>query len=464
MQAAHDKGITHLDVKPLNILLQNLPNGNLHPLLVDFGISGRLDTDASAEWTGAPRGTPPYMAPEQMHHRPVPASDQYALATVVYEMLTGEVFSVKRITAGNQCFDKVPVFIRPVLKRALTDKPEDRYPSVTSFVAALHATGTRRKFMVAGALSLLGQPYVLWQNRDRREILASARSAGPNAVQLMLSSPQPGYLYLLAEKPGGGYRLLFPPPEGEFKTARVEANQHVIVPSQAGTIHIANIQKDAAIWVVWSHDEIANPQADILAAAKIKPGGSIDGEAARAITGLLQKSSAGQVGMKGSRLATDGPLLVKRLGLRDSQLTASASNEISEVFSDDFAVLADARGNSAAGRPWSDDLYYLGVTLWRDRAVQVSDPPHTRAIVFVPNKNVQQEVTPQRISMDTPLSPGDSVQVAVESNAQRLSLYHRSRGSPRRPANPSAADFPQCRYSRRQQLRPTRQSDLDPRQ
>ncbi len=89
LQAAHDEGIVHRDIKPANILLSRG-----EPLVADFGIAlavGAAGGNRLTE-TGLSIGTPFYMSPEQATGDQVvgPASDTYALACVLYEMLVGE--------------------------------------------------------------------------------------------------------------------------------------------------------------------------------------------------------------------------------------------------------------------------------------------------------------------------------------------------------------------------------------
>src|SRR5205807_5829335 len=88
LQHAHDNGLIHQDVKPQNFLIRSNRNERLPDLLLaDFGIA-KLTAGTSGA-SQAIRGTPIYMAPEQWEGNPVAASDQYALAIMAYELLTG---------------------------------------------------------------------------------------------------------------------------------------------------------------------------------------------------------------------------------------------------------------------------------------------------------------------------------------------------------------------------------------
>jgi serine/threonine-protein kinase len=88
LQAAHDKGVIHRDLKPGNVLLT--PDGC--PKVADFGLAKLLNTEASLIPSGAIVGTASYMAPEQAAGRgrevKEPA-DVYALGAILYHMLTG---------------------------------------------------------------------------------------------------------------------------------------------------------------------------------------------------------------------------------------------------------------------------------------------------------------------------------------------------------------------------------------
>jgi eukaryotic-like serine/threonine-protein kinase len=137
LELAHREKIVHQDVKPQNFLIQNntLRSDLPHLLLADFGIV-KLNTATVSIGNGL-GGTPPYVAPEQWNDRnPLPASDQYSLAIMAYELLIKD--KPPRDRHGNILppsairRDLTPE-VDAVILRALSKEPTARYGSVSEF-------------------------------------------------------------------------------------------------------------------------------------------------------------------------------------------------------------------------------------------------------------------------------------------------------------------------------------------
>jgi len=161
LQHAHRGHIMHLDVKPSNFLLRLREEQPNRPdlLLADFGIA-RFST-ATSSTSQKVQGTPSYMAPEQWSGQPVPASDQYALAVMAYEILTGnrpfkggpgqlmyQHFHVQPQPPSKEN-PRIPASVDAVILRALAKRPEERYSSVYAFAQALQQAVFNRQDEIA---------------------------------------------------------------------------------------------------------------------------------------------------------------------------------------------------------------------------------------------------------------------------------------------------------------------------
>ncbi|WVK89633.1 protein kinase [Dactylosporangium sp. AC04546] len=146
LHAAHEKGVTHRDVKPANLLLR--PDGST--VLTDFGIA-RSAAASHRTSTGLLLGTASYIAPERAGGQPASArSDIYSLGVVAYQCLAGrlpfEGESLLQIAlrhandAPPPLPDDVPAGVQAVVARALAKDPAERWPSGAAFAdAARHA-------------------------------------------------------------------------------------------------------------------------------------------------------------------------------------------------------------------------------------------------------------------------------------------------------------------------------------
>jgi hypothetical protein len=165
LQYAHDQRILHLDIKPQNFLVRRQQDQSALPnlLLADFGVSKIAST---TKMSGTARGTFDYMAPEQLGNQPVPASDQYALAIMAYELLTGRtpfegampqvmIYQHANVVPDppSKINSSLPQALDAVILRALAKKPEERFRSVRefaqAFAAALQTKREQRRQQVA---------------------------------------------------------------------------------------------------------------------------------------------------------------------------------------------------------------------------------------------------------------------------------------------------------------------------
>lgn len=148
LQYAHDQKIVHRDVKPENMLVGD--KGNI--VLSDFGTAIAAHKTQSLNTHDA-MGTVWYMAPEQIRGRARPASDQYALAVVVYEWLCGTYpfVGATPIEIALQHLSDLPPslqarvpsispVVEQIIQKALAKDPRLRFPSILEFVSALEET------------------------------------------------------------------------------------------------------------------------------------------------------------------------------------------------------------------------------------------------------------------------------------------------------------------------------------
>src|SRR5437016_2612354 len=204
---AHAQGIIHRDIKPETILL----SGD-HAIVADFGIARAISAAGSLTLTqaGQPIGSPGYMSPEQalalgdLDAR----TDIYSLGCVLFEMLAGEApvaSMAERLVHNWAALETSPALhgsaagvaraVKHAISRALAPLPDDRFPTVAGFAAALGGPGYetsvptrgvfagrrgRRAALVLGVAVVLlggGAAVRLWRHRgpalnERRVVVA----------------------------------------------------------------------------------------------------------------------------------------------------------------------------------------------------------------------------------------------------------------------------------------------------
>jgi len=210
LAAAHRRGVLHRDVKPENMLFA--ASGVLK--VADFGIAKVLGGSGGPGTVITRRGeligTPAYIAPEQVRGGQLsPATDVYAVATMLYEMLAGVLpfpaddddmallfkHAYEKPIPLRDVAPGVPDPVAAVVMRALATEPADRFATAESFGVALAEAGTQAwgegwlaaeqvPIMDAGPIIAAGLPA-----GPRRQAVPTAAYAGSAAVTGQLDSP-----------------------------------------------------------------------------------------------------------------------------------------------------------------------------------------------------------------------------------------------------------------------------------
>jgi predicted Ser/Thr protein kinase len=167
LDAAHARGLVHRDVKPANILVADGDRAYLS----DFGVVKELSGNGTTR-TGSFIGTIDYCAPEQIEGGDVDGrADVYALACVLYECLTGEppfrrpsevaVLNAHLHTPPpklSRAAPDLPAALEPVISKALSKSPLDRYATCGELIAAARAAAAERRvhrLRLAASIALL---------------------------------------------------------------------------------------------------------------------------------------------------------------------------------------------------------------------------------------------------------------------------------------------------------------------
>ncbi len=156
LQAAHDQGVIHRDMKPGNVVLVKRGNTPEHVKVLDFGIAKVLGQEGDPKGltqSGMVVGTPEYMSPEQgwgqsVDHR----GDIYALGVIIFELLTGkipfsgttmmEILNRHMFEVPDVKHPNIPDEVGAIILKAMQKDRALRFQSMNELAAAIEAVGT----------------------------------------------------------------------------------------------------------------------------------------------------------------------------------------------------------------------------------------------------------------------------------------------------------------------------------
>ncbi|RAO46594.1 Non-specific serine/threonine protein kinase [Micromonospora noduli] len=224
LQAAHDAGVVHRDVKPSNLIIE--PDG--HVVLVDFGVAV---TREATSLTAANQivGTALYMAPEQVaKNETTPAIDIYALGAVVYHCLAGRpphqgenavAVALRHLEEEPSPLpEDVPAEVRRVVVTAMAKEPADRFPTAAAMAGAAQALATPSDHLLSTATGAT-EIGVRTEVTDARRsapggTVSRAVTPGPRALAVLLGSLAAAAAVLVLADPIG----IMPGPAGRPST------------------------------------------------------------------------------------------------------------------------------------------------------------------------------------------------------------------------------------------------------
>ncbi len=199
LQAAHDKGIVHRDVKPANLLVR--PNGTL--VLTDFGIA-RSASGSRLTAVGSVLGTASYISPEQASGAvATPASDIYALGVVAYQCLSGRrpfeggspiEIAMQHVEAVPPPLPAdIPPNVRVLVDRCLLKAPAARWPTAASLAAAARLAATGQGAPSSGPPARPTSPAPSSPGPSGATTVAHRSGPAGTAVMPPQRTPPPGY-------------------------------------------------------------------------------------------------------------------------------------------------------------------------------------------------------------------------------------------------------------------------------
>jgi serine/threonine protein kinase len=297
LQHAHERDLVHRDIKPDNIMVEEPGD---RPLLMDFGIAKRLDSDGSLTQTGYVVGTPYYMSPEQaLGQTDLDArSDVYSFGAVLFQMVTGTLpfdgESSQEIVGKHIAQPppephvvnpEVPLWLSQVIERCLEKKPDARFQSASAVAEALRAG---QNAPTGASAASAEQVESIDTDADTEVVPSLSRPSAGRAWRrglISLGLVSVGFIAISAwwlNTP----RLVFENALRAPVTVSLSGEQHVIQPNEQTTLRLPRRGQSAVLWTVerptnlygrplgvevYGAMAVTDPRGRILGSAQARP-------------------------------------------------------------------------------------------------------------------------------------------------------------------------------------------------
>jgi DNA-binding beta-propeller fold protein YncE/tRNA A-37 threonylcarbamoyl transferase component Bud32 len=449
LDAAHERGLVHRDVKPANMLLDVSSRGDRpdHVYLSDFGLTKGAVAATGLTATGQFLGTLDYIAPEQIEGKIIDGrADEYALACAAFELLAGEP-PFRRNEAMAVMYAQLsqpppavtslrpglPGAVDAVLQRALAKVPADRYPDCRDFAGALRAAlGLRRDDSGEGMITPAGGPptQLVWPEAGRGTVAGSGPAAavpGGSAAgardDRAASAPGPP-TRIVPAVPAAARTDVYPPADDAAVAARRRPAWRSPAMLAAALIVVLALGGGGAYFALSGPTKAAKPGGSDKAVTKpvtflTAPGCSTAAAAGKTLDVATSEIQLDYASPFGVQVSSDGKYVFATTPKVLSVLTMTASHTAAAQ----FHYVVAAAGESAKGLVLTSDGKDVAIAVGNEVSIQNAAAAEQGASSAHVTSLIAPGVQPKTNADQVAVSPGGQFAFVTLQNSGTLAVF-----------------------------------------